>query len=737
MTLKRIIAAILTIFMVSNIYIVSYADDELAQIAYRCSFDIELTKDFAEHPMYNYSRKGVLHVEAMRIYATDSDYIITFGSGSKAVSTYLRTRNYSGQWAQRGEYAVPATMRLIEWNEIVKKDGGEYLSGLSYPDKTVYGKSYLNCALDMAEDTSGLTIRMYLFSSNKVSASGSILPLSEVVSYLPDTFEETIFEENVDKGDSGRLLFKKNGVWDSAPKGSDEADKLDKNYEELKNQGKNPAEDNDYKNDTKDKNNNTKDEKTDDKTDSENDKNDENKEDEKLPSEASVVYDVFEPENGVVIKEKDIHGKRKEYKPELLETIKFNITYKLTSRYKSTSQQDAEKIVFNELFGKIGDEGDTIDVEFKHYSGEGKVHIFTYKFVGSKGTAVYWEVLSVEYQRYRSEWGVTSMVTDYDTPINGFLFSSSSCIKNGKAYSIRYNGGGRFFEVRGAVENNKVTDVKLEYYDEFAEFTTLPGIQYIAENEAAETDGGDFFLKKLSIEAGSTTASPDGVPERYWGLTKEESIEKYGTYYDKEGVRHEPVDLKVTKDELRFNDSDDEIREKIEIRVPRSLKGVSDNNETIFEITLFEGYTYSLLRVSGNLGEKYYMEGSSVWSNAKPAGVLYADSHDEVLLKRPSDYQSYRGWWELKKVDGEWCSVGSSDSGAMSANFSDSARTGIESLDFDFCGETLQCRLSDLDYMGALLNYFYFGALQDDSGEAAKELGLLPKDLEGVRQKCK
>ena len=180
-----------------------------------------------------------------------------------------------------------------------------------------------------------------------------------------------------------------------------------------------------------------------------------------------------------------------------------------------------------------------------------------------------------------------------------------------------------------------------------------------------------------------------------------------------------------------------DVLDKIEISVSQSLKGVSDNGNTKFELLILEDKIIDdktreviktdedlILKVSGNIGTKYYRKGNVVWKNPEGAKTSTANIDGN---------QSYIGWREIKKVNGLW-EIGIEDSASMTADFSNSARTGIDSFEFDFNNETLKFKIEDIDYFGPMLNFFYMGAIEDKTNETAKNLGLLPESLNGLRK---
>lgn len=226
----------------------------------------------------------------------------------------------------------------------------------------------------------------------------------------------------------------------------------------------------------------------------------------------------------------------------------------------------------------------------------------------------------------------------------------------------------------------------------------------------------------------------ENVPESYRGLTKEESLEKYNAYYDADGNWHHrfyytgttPNGLRRTTDAVN----------KIEFTVPQNMDGVSSDGTTRFTIyeieqTLrFEGKersrkdTVTILQANGNIGTEYFEIGNTTWRIPKGSTVSNFPGLDENT--------SYYGWNEVEEINEKYIeTVGrGSEAGSIKIHFADSARTGIESLEFDFDGMHTKMFYDEIDYIGPFFTFFMGYGLDDEWLEAAKRLGLTVKAQE-------
>ena len=428
-----------------------------------------------------------------------------------------------------------------------------------------------------------------------------------------------------------------------------------------------------------------------------------------------MTYDVFEPEKGTI--KKSYAKPYEEYKTVLLETVKFS------GKYKKTEKTD--------LYKTLAADGESITGVLKHYSGGDTTHFFTLTLTGPRDSVTLWKYM------------LTKEMTSEKTTKNLLRFSIYGRVENGKAYNYygRKEPNMESYQLRGAVNDNKLTKIGFEVWETSTTMLgtmTADSVEYEMESAAKSDDYGKWLIKLFSAARGSLNTSMLGMRKEYWGLTKEESITQNGGYYDEDGNQHSVMrnwnNLAIKGTRYEYG----KIIDKIEINVPQSLKGISTDGNTKFEMFLMEEKIIDdatdtvkkviddlVLKVSGNSGTKYYRQGDSVWR--QPEGMTSS------VGGNVGSNQSYTGWREVKKVNGLW-ELEFVDTASMTANFSDKARTGISSFEFNFNDETLKFGLDEIDYVGPLLNFFYMDAINDDTDTIAKALGLFPEDLKGLRK---
>lgn len=687
----RIISAFIIIVMCATMCAFAFGVDGKPWVEYKCSFDISALR-FSDHFLYDYADDGVFHITVRDIGGSPE---CTFDSGDKSITVYLKKRPGNSDWKNTGEYYIPNKITSYTvWDDIeTNEKGEEYVVG--------YREEYLaerlgsidgdNIALDMIWTSSGRIIRMYTYNEKSRTEAGTFTPTSKMVYYNEDSFKE-IQTSGTGLGIETRRLsiFKADDKdWISAPEGTEAADKLNEKYEK------------DIKEQEEEKSSEKSDEKDDDR-------------DVKELDTTYMSYDVFEPENGVI--KKSFKTPTEEYTPLLLETITF------TGKYRKKTNGD--------LFNKIIKDGDNVKGVLKHYSGNDDDHFLTLTLTGPEQSLTLWQRMP------------TNQMTREKTTKNNLRFTIYARVENEKAYNYYWRKTDNLekYSFRGAVSDNKLTKIGLEVLTDTALVMgtlTSDSVEYEQESAGKADDYGKWLFKLFSVENGSLNTSNITTPEEYRGLSKEESIAQKGAYYDEDGNPHIVMtngnDIAIKGVRREYGD----VLDKIEINVPQSLKGVSDNGNTKFELLWLEDKTIDdktrevtkidedlILKVSGNISTKYYREGNIVWKNPKGSKTSTANIDGN---------QAYIGWREIKKVDGLW-EIGIEDSASMTAVFSNSARTGIDSFEFDFNNDTLKCKLEDIDYSGAMLNFFYLGAIEDETNETARNLGLLPESLSGLRK---
>ncbi len=689
-------------------------------IEYRCSFDINADR-FSDHFLYDYADNGVWHCSIAVLI--DGVPELTVDSGSKSITLSLRRRTGSSDWSGLGQYYISnvATSCSI-WDRIDRRDDGEeFVVGYreeQFEKRLGYRENdYL--ALDMIWGESGRMIRMYSYDPKSRTDSGNFTATSKMIVYNENSFEEYI-PEGVEKKELRRCcLFIDDGVdgWVSAAVGTKEAEKVDKDYQDMVddfNEHNKPypgTEDTDSK-DTDSKDTDSKD--TDSK-DTDSKDTDDDDWDVKETETTYMTYDVFEPEKGTI--KKSYAKPYEEYKTVLLETVKFS------GKYKKTEKTD--------LYKTLAADGESITGVLKHYSGGDTTHFFTLTLTGPRDSVTLWKYM------------LTKEMTSEKTTKNLLRFSIYGRVENGKAYNYygRKEPNMEDYQFRGAVNDNKLTKIGFEVWETSTTMLgtmTADSVEYEMESAAKSDDYGKWLIKLFSAARGSLNTSMLGMRKEYWGLTKEESITQNGGYYDEDGNQHSVMrnwnNLAIKGTRYEYG----KIIDKIEINVPQSLKGISTDGNTKFEMFLMEEKIIDdatdavkkviddlVLKVSGNSGTKYYRQGDSVWR--QPEGMTSS------VGGNVGSNQSYTGWREVKKVNGLW-ELEFVDTASMTANFSDKARTGISSFEFNFNDETLKFGLDEIDYVGPLLNFFYMDAINDDTDTIAKALGLFPEDLKGLRK---
>ena len=208
-------------------------------VGYRCSFDIPLTKDFREHPVYQYTNNGILHVEALACFWS----LFTIGTGQKKITIQVSRRRGDSTWARNdGEYEISGylTSKFVWDEEIINEKDGFVLKNARSENifPAIGSQSNPDLALDMVLSDEGMMIRMYLFDDQDIS--GVIKPCSKIAQYDPESFEEEFFTEDEEMKEYRGDLFKRDGIWETAIEGTEEGDALYQKREDLLNSIQDP-----------------------------------------------------------------------------------------------------------------------------------------------------------------------------------------------------------------------------------------------------------------------------------------------------------------------------------------------------------------------------------------------------------------------------------------------------------------------------------------------------------------
>ena len=207
-------------------------------VTYRCAFDIPLTSDFKQHPVYQYTKNGILHIETY----SGSKNLFTFGTDRK-ITVQTVKRQGDSTWARNdGEYMMPGYWSFkYVWDEESINDKG-YLVLKNMRSESVFpvigSPSNPELAIDMVLSDEGMMIRMYLFDDKDIS--GVIKPCSKIAEYDPESFREEFFSEDEDIKPYRGFRFKQDGDWETAPDGTEEADDIYQRREDLLNSIQDP-----------------------------------------------------------------------------------------------------------------------------------------------------------------------------------------------------------------------------------------------------------------------------------------------------------------------------------------------------------------------------------------------------------------------------------------------------------------------------------------------------------------
>lgn len=234
-------------------------------------------------------------------------------------------------------------------------------------------------------------------------------------------------------------------------------------------------------------------------------------------------------------------------------------------------------------------------------------------------------------------------------------------------------------------------------------------------------------------EAASGINQGEDVPKHFLGLTKEESIQKYGSYYE-DGVAYTCTYYQGTKGNIRY---ETKVDEKIEFTVMENFDGVSSNGKTTFILYETTRYAYeidtgkqishtfsnTLLQVTGNRGEKVYMLKGHAWR--LPEGSIVSSFPD--LEPNSARYK----WTEIIDYTDEYMErIASNDDGDIDIHYSDSLRTGVESIELKFDELAVTVPFEEVDYIGGLLQYLLPNIYGEDWVRQALGMGLTPKESE-------
>ncbi len=229
------------------------------------------------------------------------------------------------------------------------------------------------------------------------------------------------------------------------------------------------------------------------------------------------------------------------------------------------------------------------------------------------------------------------------------------------------------------------------------------------------------------------TTSKD-IPETHQGLSKEESIEKYGYYYDESAKQHICFFYDGINNGLQFKN---EPLNKFEFTVPGNFAGVSSDGKTKFTIYHIGVRQYivstgkmrpipllklTLMQASGNLGEKMYQGDSHVWHIPDTVTVFgFPDLDNQSAIY---------GWNEVVDITDEYVDTIQGEEGDFAVRYTNDARTGIESITFDLPGFSKTIPFEQIDYIGGFLQFFLPSAYGDTWADKAVEIGLTPQESE-------
>ena len=213
---------------------------------YQCSFDVKLDSSFSEHFVYDYAEDGILHVECDGGGSGGgATMLFSFGNAEK-ISVEASPKYSNSGFAVKGEWQIWNCQDYeYVWDDIEGVTDEEKGTYLLYKNRKVVAlnsqailkerQSSLYLSIDMIENEDKLIIQMYLFDPNDTTLAGTVTPLSTVANYIPSSFKE--FNGTFADG-SGFItrrtyLFKSNGEYANAVAGTEEAEALEKERQEL------------------------------------------------------------------------------------------------------------------------------------------------------------------------------------------------------------------------------------------------------------------------------------------------------------------------------------------------------------------------------------------------------------------------------------------------------------------------------------------------------------------------
>lgn len=225
-------------------FIDTYSTPRDFKTYYQCSFDVKLDSSFSKHYIYDYAEDGILHVECGG-YADGGDGMIFKFGKTDTIAIVATNKIANSGFGAKGEWRI----RNWEYYEYVwdnievvtDEENGTYLLYKNRrivelnPQPTLEEKqNSLELSIDMIENEDGLTIQLYLYNPSATTLAGTVTPLSKVANYIPSSFKE--FQGKWEDGTVYKrswACFKSNGEYANAIAGTEEAEALEKDRQEL------------------------------------------------------------------------------------------------------------------------------------------------------------------------------------------------------------------------------------------------------------------------------------------------------------------------------------------------------------------------------------------------------------------------------------------------------------------------------------------------------------------------
>jgi len=260
------------------------------------------------------------------------------------------------------------------------------------------------------------------------------------------------------------------------------------------------------------------------------------------------------------------------------------------------------------------------------------------------------------------------------------------------------------FNVNGEVKQEIISGSE-EYYE------------YLKELEKKKAEQGDDD----PVDYSDLSTDP-----RRWD-DKEKSIEAYGTYRDDNGVFHgvrclRGYFMKAERDyrvniTAVFNINDNSSDTSKIVSSDGNLRLTYFNVVPIVDGT--ERFDQQLVKVSGDLGEKWFLSGTL--EAAKP------DPNVEIRDTNLHDDQSiYLGFIPLDKFENHMMefTAGVGETLGFTFNYNDNTKTVLNSIEIRLDGVTRTVRIDDVNYKGGFISYFLQIVYPETWQDIAEGLGL-------------